>query len=306
MNSLKGYACVIGAAFLWASSGNAGKALFNNGMSAFELVQIRITLASLILGIALSVFRKELLRIQIKDILYFILLGSVGLSIVQGSYFFAISKIQVAAAILIQYMAPIFIALYSMFFWKEKLTFTKGIALLLAFGGCYLVVGGYNLNLIEMNKVGIAAGLVSAVSFAGYTLLGERGLHTYTPFTILFYALAFAAIPWHIFYPPFHYLTAGFTLRQWWWITYIAIAGTILPFGLYFMGVNFIRSTHASITATLEPILAGIIAFLILHEAMEIFQIIGGLMVITAILLLQVHHQPDERSPEYIRGQSTT
>lgn len=306
MNSFKGYACVIGAALLWASSGNAGKALFNNGMSAFELVQVRITLAACVLGIALIIFRKELLRIQIKDILYFILLGSLGMSIVQGSYFYAISKIQVAAAILIQYMAPIFVALYSMLFWKEKLTFSKGISLLLAFGGCYLVVGGYNLDLLEMNKLGIAAGLVSAVTFAGYTLLGERGLHTYPPFTILFYALAFAAIPWHIFYSPFHYVTAGFTLKEWGWITYIAVAGTILPFGLYFMGVNFVRSTRASITATLEPIIAGIIAFLMLHEAMEIFQIIGGILVIAAIVILQAHHQQEDLSPEYIRGKSKT
>lgn len=303
-NSFKGYAFVITAAFLWASSGNAGKALFNDGMDAFELVQIRITLAASILGLALAVFKRELLKIRIKDIGYFLLLGSIGMSILQGSYFYAISKIQVAAAILIQYMAPIFVAIYSMLFWKEKFSLSKGVSLLLAFGGCYLVVGGYNLDLLSMNRIGIAAGLISAVIFAAYTLLGERGMHRYKPFTVLFYALAFATIPWHVFYAPFHYLTAGFTLRQWWWITYIAVAGTILPFGLYFVGVNYIRSTHASITATLEPIIAGVIAFLILHEKMEILQIMGGIMVIAAIIIIQLCHQPDNLSPEIIRGKS--
>lgn len=301
INQAKGYLFVLLAALLWGSSGTAGKALFEGGMSPFELVQVRVTLSCLLLGLALAAFHIKHLKVRPRDLGYFLLLGSIGMALVQGTYFYTISKIQVAAAILIQYLSPFFVAAYSICFWKERLTGVKTLALLLSFSGCYLVVGGYNLELLKMNQVGILVGVLSSVLFAGYSLLGERGMHRYGPWTVLFYALFFAAFTWHLFYPPFHYLRAGFSGQQWAWILYISILGTIFPFGLYFMGVNIIRSTRASITATLEPIAAGAMAFLFLGETLGLVQIFGGILVIFAVILLQLRKEQDTLAPELIR-----
>jgi drug/metabolite transporter (DMT)-like permease len=98
-------------------------------------------------------------------------------------------------------------------------------------------------------------------------------------------------------------VSAGFSWNQWGWILYIAVMGTILPFGLYFMGINYIRSTRALITATLEPISAGFMAFFFLGEGMEHLQVLGGAVVVGAILLLQVQREQDEIAPELIRTQ---
>ncbi|MCG6946841.1 MAG: DMT family transporter, partial [Deltaproteobacteria bacterium] len=76
-----------------------------------------------------------------------------------------------------------------------------------------------------------------------------------------------------------------------------------IPFGLYFVGINHIRSTRASITATLEPISAGFIAYLFLGEILEPLQMLGGVLVITAIVLLQLQSEQDELTPELIRTQ---
>jgi drug/metabolite transporter (DMT)-like permease len=81
--------------------------------------------------------------------------------------------------------------------------------------------------------------------------------------------------------------------------------GTAIPFGLYFVGINYIRSTRASITATLEPISAGLIAYLFLGEILEPLQILGGVLVIAAIVLLQLQSEQDELTPELIRAQAT-
>jgi drug/metabolite transporter (DMT)-like permease len=300
--ALKGYSCVVVAAMMWASSGTAGKALFERGVRALDLVQIRVTLSSIILFLFLVMFSRDSLRIRLKDLGYFLLLGGVFMALVQGTYFYTISKIQVAAAILIQYLAPIFVAAYSMVFWKERPTFFKISALILAFGGCYLVVGGYNLELLRMNRLGIMGGIASAICFAGYSLLGEWGMHRYRPWTVLFYALALSIPTWHIFHPPFQYLRLDLSLSQWMWMGYIAVVGTILPFGLFFVGINYIRSTRASITATIEPISAGFFAFFALGETMDILQIIGGAMVIAAVILLQVQQEHDVLTPALIRA----
>jgi len=188
-----------------------------------------------------------------------------------------------------------------MLFWKERPTFSKIAALFLAFAGCFLVVGGYNLALLQMNLLGILGGLTSAITFAGYSLLGERAMHRYRPWTVIFYALAFSALTWHVVYPPFTYLRAGYSVAQWGWIFYISIVGTILPFGLFFAGINHIRSTRASITATLEPIFAGFLAFILLGETLLLLQVVGGCMVILAIVLLQLQQEHDELAPALIR-----
>jgi drug/metabolite transporter (DMT)-like permease len=174
-------------------------------------------------------------------------------------------------------------------------------ALFLAFGGCFLVVGGYNLELLQMNLLGILGGLTAAIAFAGYSLLGERAMHRYKPRTALFYALAFSVLTWHVIYPPFTYVRAGYSLTQWGWISYVAIVGTVVPFGLFFAGINYIRSTRASITATLEPIFAGFLAFILLGERLLLLQVVGGAMVILAIVLLEVQQEHDELAPALIR-----
>ena len=96
---------VIAAAVMWASSGTASKALFMSGVEPLQLVQIRVTLAALILALVLGLFARRFLKIRLVDSAYFCFLGGVLLALVQGSYLYTISKMPVAAAILIQYTA---------------------------------------------------------------------------------------------------------------------------------------------------------------------------------------------------------
>jgi drug/metabolite transporter (DMT)-like permease len=299
---VKGCLFVVIAAILWGSMGPFAKLLFEEGISPFELVQIRVTLSSIILAITLGIFSKGLLRIHLKDLTFFILIGSGAMALVQAAYFYAVSKIPVATAVLLQYTAPIMVTLFSIFFLKERLNALKILALILSIGGCFFVIDGYNIQLTQMNKLGIIGGLVSAVSLASYTLLGEKGMHRYPPWTILFYSLLFASLSWHIFYPPFRYLKASYSMVQWGLILYITVACTILTFGFFLAGINHIRSTRASITATLEPISAGFISFFLLGEVMQPLQILGGAMVIGAIILLQLEGEKTEMTPELIRA----
>lgn len=297
----KGYLCVITAAVMWASSGTAGKGLFLAGMTPFELVQLRVTLASAVMAIVLGLLAPGQLRIRVRDIGYFLLLGGMVMAVVQFTYFFAISKIQVVAAILIQYTAPVLVAVYSVLFWSERLTRYKILALTLSLVGCYFVVGAYNLELLHMNRVGVIAAIGASISFAAYTLIGERMMHRYTPWTVVFYAMLFASVTWNVVQPPLEFLRVSHSVLEWSLILYIVLFGTMAAFGLFFVGVNHIRSTRATITSTLEPISAGFIAYVFLGEALESLQILGGVLVIGAIVLLQVEREQMELSPEVIR-----
>ncbi|MBM3299376.1 MAG: EamA family transporter [Deltaproteobacteria bacterium] len=302
--SFLGYLAVVGAALMWASSGTLSKALFVSGTGPLELVQVRVTFASMGLGIVLLLADRELLRIRARDLMLMALLGGVGMALVQSTYYYSISKINVMAAILIQYLGPVIVGLYSIAFWGERLTAPKSISLLLAVGGCYLVAGGYNLALLELNRIGVLVALAAAFCFAAYSLLGERAMHRYSPWTVTFYSFLFAAVTWHLLIPPFHYLQGSYGLREWLCIAYIVVVGTIAPFGLYFVGVNYVRATRASITATLEPIAAGLMAFGFLGETMEPLQLLGAGFTISAIVLLQLNKEQDMMTPELVRSRS--
>jgi len=299
----RGYAYVSIAAILWAVSGSASKYLFNNGLSPFQVVQLRTTIACVGLLIWLGFRHPSLLRIASRDCFYFLLLGILGVAAAQFFYLFAISKINVAAAILLHYTGPVFVTLYSIAFTRYKLRPATLIAIFGTLTGCFLVVGAYNIDLLGVNRIGIAGGLLAAVAFATYSLLSEYGMRKYNPWTVLFYAMFFAALVWNILHFPLEAFFHGYSPVEWGWILFIGVLGTIVPFGFYFEGINLIRSTHASITATLEPITAGVLSFFFLKETMGPLQILGGVLVIVSIILLQYKQDMDENAPVVLRSQ---
>lgn len=282
-----GYISVCFAALLWAASGNAAKFLLQNDVTPFQLVQLRTTIASSLLFLFLVIRRRDLLKIARRDLMNFIILGLI-LAIMLFTYLFAISRIHIAAAVLLQYQAPALIAIYSFLIHRERLSAFTVSAIVGAIIGCYLMVGAYSLNILDMNTAGILSGLVSAVALAFYSVRSEYLMRTYFAWTVLSYSLLVATIAWNIITPPFSAFSGRYSASAWGWIVFIGLFGTIAPFGLYNEGVKRIRSTHASITATLEPVMAGMIAFALFGEVLSLLQLAGAGMVIAAVLLLQV------------------
>jgi len=145
---------------------------------------------------------------------------------------------------------------------------------------------------------------LAAISFAWYSIHGEYGMRRYNPWTVLFYAMLFAALMWNILHWPLVAFFHPYNVVQWGWILYIGVMGTLVPFGLYLGGINLIRSTRASITATLELITAGVISFIFLNEILEPLQVTGGVLVIVSIIILQIKQEYDEKAPALLRSQN--
>jgi drug/metabolite transporter (DMT)-like permease len=272
---------------LFAISGTASKFLFNDGVTPYQLVQIRTVLASAVLLAWLAFVSPAALRISVRSLPRFILLGFV-LAATMFTYFYAISKIQVAAAILLQYQSPVLVAAYTLVFSRERHSTATLVAIVGSGLGCYLAVGAYTLDLLSLNKAGIIGGLSAAAFLACYTILSESALRSYKPWTVLFYASLFSAAACNILLPPFEGLTRSYNATQWFWILFISIAGTAVSLGLYNKGLRLIRSTHASVTATLQPISAAVIAFLFLGEIMMPWQLVGVGLVVASIIVLQI------------------
>jgi len=298
----RGVLACLGAATLWGANGVASKYLMNGGLSPFVWSQGRLTIAAALTILWLALTRPELLRIRPAHIIHFILLGSIGMAGVNACYFAAISKIPTAAAILIEYLAPALIAVFSWAFMHQRMGRLKCMALFLALGGCYVVAGGYNVNLLTLNLGGLFWGLGAALTYSFYIVYSEYSLRSYSPWTLICYALIIAAITWNVVLGPARLLTMGWNAPSWIIIFLASSVGTVVPFGLFAYGVEYLRSTRATIIATFEPIAAGLIAFLFLGERLLALQIIGGLAVMTAVILIQLEKEHDEMTPALIKG----
>ncbi len=283
-----GYLYILIGTTLWGVSSVVAKYLFIIGLPPAELVQIRLTLAALALLLTLFIFKRNRLVISWKDLPYFFVLGLVGVAGVQFTYYYTIRQIHVGPAVLMQYLSAIWIALYAFIFQKEPLTKRKIAALLLALLGCYLTVGGYRTDLLRLNRIGIVSGLISSLFFSFYALHGEKGLKKYDPWTLILYGFGVGAVFYWVLISPIKVITEGYSFKIWMAFLYIAIFSTLIPFGLYFKGIERVRATRASITATWEPVVAGLTAYFVLGEVLSPLQVAGGIGVIAAIVLLQM------------------
>ncbi len=283
-----GYVYILVGTTLWGVSSVVAKFLFNIGLPPAELVLIRLTIATLTLLLILLFFDRKRIMISPKDLPYFFILGFVGIAGMQFTYYYTISKIHVGPAILLQYIQPVWVSIYAFLFQREPLSKGKIASLLLAVIGCYFVVGGYEFDLLRLNKVGIMSGVASSLFFTFYALYGEKGLKKYDPWTLILYGFGFGGLFYWILISPMKFITGGYSLKMWIAFLYIAIFATLIPFGFYFKGIERVRATRASITASWEPVVAGFTAYFVLGEVLFPLQVLGGIGVIAAVILLQI------------------
>lgn len=282
----QGLIFILSADLLWALSATAAKFLFNNQVNAFDLAQLRITLAFILLFFYLLIFNRPLLKVKKSDYGYMIIFGIFGMTAVQFSYMYTISQTNIATAVFLQYLAPIFILIYAFITGKENINKAKAISIVTAIIGGYLIVKGTGSQGLAITRPGLLVGLASAWFFAFYTIYGKYGMRRYSPWTLLCWGMGAGSLIWCLYQWPWQTFLQH-SITEWGFFLYIAVFATIVPFGLFFKGLQQLTPVVTGVTSTMEPVLAGLMAFLILGETLTIWQIIGSLLIVIAVTLLQ-------------------
>jgi drug/metabolite transporter, DME family len=299
----RGYALATLAALCWATGGLTAKWLFTAAgpdTAAWRVPPLGMTVdpvvlsgarafsAFAILFVYLLVSRRYALQISRRHLPFFAVFGVVGLAGVHFTYFKAISYTNVATAILLEYLAPVIVLIVSVAFLGQRLTWTLPAGVGLSIIGCALVVGAIGGDGLAVSPEGIAWGLASAVFFAAYSLMGRYAAPRFSPWTTLVYGLGFASLFWVLYLGgPSGAADAFASPASTAAVLFIAIASTIIPFAAFLKALHYIDPTRATIVATLEPVIAGIVAFLVLGETFGAVQILGGFLVLGAIMLIQ-------------------
>lgn len=284
----RGYAMVVTAAVCWGVMAAVVKMLFRDrSVDPLFLVVIRAYLATVTLLTVLALLNPARLRIKRRDFWAAAIIGIIGLAVNNFFYFEALHLTNVATALLLQYQAPIVVALYTVLVQRQALQRRVILAMALAILGCALVVRAYDLEVFRPNLVGVAAGLGGAGAFAFYILASRAALRTLDPWTLLTYAYLSASLAWAVVIPPWQVIAHGFDLKTWGAFLAVATVGTVVPFGLFISGLRFLPPTQASIVGTLEPVIAAVAAYLILGETLIPLQILGGALVLAGVVMVQ-------------------
>ncbi len=280
-----GLLAAIGAAHLWAVSGVFGKIVMTGTLSPARLVFYRSVLSALMLLAVLLWRDRTLLRLSSRDLPFFLAMGMLGLALTQFTYYAAIQSLSVGMAILLQYLAPLWMLLFERFWLKIPLTRAKLVALTLALVGCAMVSVETEAPR-QWGNVGILLGLTAGVCFAFYTLMTRHALKSHRDLTVLFYSFLFSALFWSASPDCWQPLSQIEPFKIWMILCIVAF-GTTLPYLLYMHAVKHLSASHTGIITTLEPVVAAVIAWIFLHETLTGFQLSGGLCVLLAIVILQ-------------------
>lgn len=284
---IKGYLLIVISASLWGFSGALVKYFFNQALSPLVLVNMRLTLSAALLLSYLYLKRPHLLMLAGGDRKKMVLFGVLGVAGMQFCYLHTISQMNVAAAVFLLTLSPVFVTLHALLWEKEPLKTVSIIALLLACTGSALIVTDQVFPGVQHPLPGIITGFGSAVAYAFYTIYGKSLLTRYCPWTVLAYGFLFAAVPFWFLIPPWVVLEHHFGWQIWLFFLYTSVFATIIPFGFYLKGLQNLKPYCASITGTLEPVLAGVFAYFLLGETLSGWQMIGCSLILTAVIILQ-------------------
>jgi drug/metabolite transporter (DMT)-like permease len=294
-----GYAMVLTAASLWAVNGVVSKVIIESGgIPAQRLTEVRTTGGFLLLAVAIALARPESLRVRRAELPVLLVFGVLGLAFVQWFYFEAISRLEIGVALLIQYIAPVLVALWARFAYHEPVRRRIWAALTLSIVGIALLVQLWQG--LTLDGLGVAAALGSAVTFAVYVLSAERAVTRRDPVSLVCYGFLFASIFWAVLQPWTSFPVGlvdesvsllgrleDISLPAWLLMGWMVILGTIVPFALLAASLRHIPASRAAITAMFEPVAATVFAFAWLGESLTAFQLVGAVVVLGAIVLAQ-------------------
>jgi drug/metabolite transporter, DME family len=285
----RGYLLVAAAAGLWGTLGLVFRILHDDYLlSALAIAFLRAALAFTLIFGFLLLTRPHRLKVDPRALPFFALYGFCGVTAYYFSYTQAVVQTTVTTAVVLLYTAPAFVTLIAWRVWGEPLGPRKLFALVLAFAGCALVARAYDPAQVSLNLPGLAMGLAAGFTYALYTVWSKSALERFSSSTALTYALLFGAL----FLIPLQTFDGFAPLARgpgvWVILLLLAVGPTLGGLALYNAALLRVPAGNASLVATIEPVVASLLAFTFLGERLEFLQMVGGALVISGAVWLNL------------------
>jgi drug/metabolite transporter (DMT)-like permease len=288
-----GVTMVLTAGALFALNGSVSKLMLQGGLDAPRLTTFRAAGAflGLLLLAALTPPGPRRLALRRPELPRLIIFGLVGFFLVPMLYFVAISRLPVGVALLFEFTGPVFVALWVRFGEHQRVKARLWLGLILTLTGLAAVAEVWAGEL-RLDALGIAAGLTSAVLLAVFYVLGSKSVADRDPISLTCWAFGVAAVagaivrPWWTFPVDVMGASSG-GVPMWLLAVYLILLGTLTPYLLVTMSMRHLPPTSVGIIGTVEPVVASAFAWVLLGEILSPAQIVGGLVVLTGVVLAE-------------------
>ncbi|WP_407384484.1 DMT family transporter [Ruminococcus sp.] len=289
---------VLIAGTLWGCIGLFVRRYQAMGLNSMQTVAIRMVIAAVLFSLFVLIYKRRLFVIRWKDLWIFLGSGVVSVGLFTYFYFTSIELSSLSVAAVLLYTAPAFVMIFSLILFKERLTIPKVISLVLAVLGCAMTTGviGGSLN---VTLPGFLFGLGSGVCYALYSIFSRFALNRgYEPFTITLYTFLFAAASCLVVTDvrpivSVVFADGGSVL----YAVLFALASCVLPYVFYTLGLKYIKSSTASIIATVEPVVATVIGALVFAEPLAVpFGYLGVALVFLSVVLINLRLPKKEQA----------
>lgn len=271
---------ILTAAVLWGLLGILGKQAQAAGVGALEVAFWRAALGGGLFVLHAALTRSPLPRG--RDLLVTVGFGLVGVSVFYAAYQLAVQAGGASLASVLLYTAPAFVALLGWGLLRERLGRREVLAVAGTLGGIALISlgGGQGVN---VTAAALAFGLLSGLTYSLYYLYGKAYFDRYAPTALYAVALpvgALGLLPFVDWVPK----TSG----AWSSLGAIAVLSTYLAYLAYSAGLRRLPATRASVIASLEPVVAALLAAALFAEQLSALALLGAALVIGAALSLSV------------------
>ena len=285
----RAFLLVIAACMLWGTSGIFVHCLSPYGFTPLQMTAVRGVISFLCMaGFALLFDRSQFRIRNWRELLIYLFMG-VTLFGTAFCYFQSMTMTSVSTAVVLMYISPIYVMLFSVVVFHEKLGWIKGLSVLGILLGCVLVsgvVGGGKFNL-----PGVLIGVLSGISYAVYNILAKLSVrHGGSPVKATLYAFLFMAVIATIPSRPGRICSCvearpAVTVPL---LVGLGICTCILPYFLFNYSLKTLPSGTASAMSIIEPLSASVFSFTLLGEDPDAFSIVGIVLILSCVIVLEL------------------
>jgi drug/metabolite transporter (DMT)-like permease len=284
-----GTAMCLGSGAAFGAMAVFGKLAYGEGVTVGTLLSARFVLAAALFWtiVLASGAAREVRALSRRELAAGLALGACCYALQSGCYFAALQRIDASLLSLLLYTFPAMVAAAAIALGRERLDGRRLTALALALGGLVLVVAGAGTGALD--PVGAGLALAAAVVYTTYILVSDRIVGRMRPHVLSALVSTGAAASLTVGSTVFGQLQPGaVSATGWGWLACLTVVSTVGAILLFFAGLRRVGPTTASILATVEPLVTVILAFLVFGERLGAIQLVGGALVLCAVLVLHV------------------
>ena len=295
--------CLLSAS-AFATLGIFGSLADDAGASIASTLFVRFALAALVFTVVLRLTGGwgRLRKLPRHVVLTGLGLGAIGYSLQSGLYFAAIERLDVSLVALLLYTYPAFVTVAALLLGRTTGSLRTTVALVVASVGLVLVLLAAGTGTFDLG--GALLALAASVTYTTYILISDRIIGAIDPFALAALVLTGATASFTVTGLATGSLDLSLPPEAWLWLLLIAVVSTVVAVSAFFAGLRLVGPSEAAILSTFEPVVTVVLAYMVLGERLAPAQLVGGALVLAAVILLQMRPRPVERANFELVGET--